>query len=110
MTNYGMPFFLEDRTGDFANTEYDDLNDRLFFGVNCVTGSAGRPAGSSTIRVYELSSRSSSHRFSATYPGRSPSIILEFGARRELGNILFIERQVSLPMSSWLRRSTALGR
>lgn len=110
MTNYGMPFFLEDRTGDFFNTEYDDLNDRLFYGVNCVVGGAGRAPGASTVRIFELGSRTSAHRFSTAYPGRSPAVMLDFGPRGELGTVLFVERAAALPMSNWMRKSMALGR
>ncbi|EJD00716.1 uncharacterized protein FOMMEDRAFT_110000 [Fomitiporia mediterranea MF3/22] len=124
MTTMGIPFLLEDRTGDVLNTEYDELYDRMFFGVTSAPSpsaivsptSPSRPSSRSvTIKIFELGSRTSSARGGLNF-GRDPVVILDFatapssaahGGFDVLGTILFVRQSVSMPMEKWIRKKGA---
>ena len=54
MTTFGIPFLLEDRTGNIISTEFDDLYDRMFLGISNTTDPAARSRGAATIKFFEL--------------------------------------------------------
>ncbi|KAH8115628.1 hypothetical protein DFH11DRAFT_1543106 [Phellopilus nigrolimitatus] len=105
MATFGVPYILEDRTGDLGNTEFDELYDRMFFGVSCTLDTPGRTRGAATLKIYELGSRSSTRGFSTAHFGRDPAVIIDFGPGAALGTILFVEQSMSMPMGHWIRKA-----
>lgn len=105
MTTFGIPYLLEDRTGDVLNTEFDELYDRMFFGVSVSASPASPPSSSSrTIKIFELGSRSGpSPRAGAYNFGRDPVVVLDFAPNGSLGTVLFVRQGVSMPMDQWMR-------
>ncbi|KAJ8096128.1 hypothetical protein PM082_000035 [Marasmius tenuissimus] len=94
MTSYGMPYFLEDKTGRLSGTEYVDIHDRLHY-------------------VYRCTARSTSHStymiFSASSPSE-PLMALNFGPKNALGSVSF-SSQACYPMNQYLAKvSTPSGR
>ncbi|KAI5120753.1 hypothetical protein M0805_007827 [Coniferiporia weirii] len=110
MTTFGLPYFLEDRTGDVANTEFNELYDRMFFGV-AGSSRAGAGPGVATLRIFELGSRSSSRGPAAAHFGaRSPAVVLDFASGGAPGTVLFVQQSVSMPMTRWLTGSSKPGK
>ena len=107
MTTYGIPFILEDRTGDITNTEFDDLYDRMFFGISSPAPSS--TSAGATIRIFELGARSSPRALAGSHFGRDPAVVLDFGghgaASADAGTGLFVRQGVSMPIAAWLRGS-----
>ena len=110
MAQYGLPYVLEDKTGLYNSTEYDDIYDRMFIGITSTANVDTKPTGSSTVKIFELGSRTSLHAYPSTYPGRDPTVILDFGPNSHLGTILFVKRSMSMPMSSWIKKTSFFGR
>ncbi|KAI0765561.1 hypothetical protein BC629DRAFT_1293484 [Irpex lacteus] len=118
MLNRALPYFLEDRTGQLSDTEYDDIYDRLFLHVS--SSSPSSPSSPSpqplTITISSTPRRSSPHSHSHPPNTRrlstsEPSVTLEFGGSRgalSLGSVTFSMkgRKESLGMGTWLRRTS----
>jgi len=71
MIQYGMPFFLEDRTGDLGGSEYVDLYNRLRLTVRCTLRDSHRTA----YMVHDASTPA------------TPIAFLDFGHGGALGSI-----------------------
>lgn len=101
MTTMGIPYLLEDRTGDVLNTEFDELYDRMFFGVSS-SPSSSAPSTARTVKLFELGSRSAPSPRGNFNFGRDPVIVLDF-APNALGTVLFVRQGISMPMASWMK-------
>ncbi|KAG7098038.1 hypothetical protein E1B28_000014 [Marasmius oreades] len=94
MTNYGMPYFLEDKTGSLLGSEFVDIHDRLHF----VYRSTSHACSHATYMIFNTSSYT------------DPLMALTFGPRNALGTVSF-PSHVSYPMGTYLSRiSTSSGR
>lgn len=106
MANRALPYFLEDRTGRYASSEFDDIYDRLFLRVAPPPEHAGSP-GASTLMIYNAGRRSSRQRDQR--PQGSPSVILEFGHNGAMGKISFAGSSVTMPMTQYLKKTAMFG-
>ncbi|OCH93236.1 hypothetical protein OBBRIDRAFT_790406 [Obba rivulosa] len=106
MANRALPFFLEDRTGHNASSEFDDVYDRLFLRVATSPERAGMP-GTSTVTIYNADRRSSRQRDQR--PQGKASVVLEFGHNGGLGRISFVGSSVSMPMNHYLKKTAMFG-
>ncbi|KAI0640614.1 hypothetical protein C8Q79DRAFT_930518 [Trametes meyenii] len=105
MINRPLPFFLEDRSGHYISSDFDEVYDRVFLRVARPPPSQAAHFAETTLMVYDTRRRSSSRRHSRP-PPREPSVILEFGPNGSLGTISFVGSSVSLPMSQYLRKTS----
>ncbi|RDX48508.1 hypothetical protein K466DRAFT_308161 [Polyporus arcularius HHB13444] len=106
MINKALPFYLEDRSGQYTGSDFDEIYDRLFLRVArpSPAQSAHFPA-ESTLMVYNTGRRSSSQRHSRP-PQREPAVVLEFGPNGALGTVSFVQSGVSMPMGQYLRKTS----
>ena len=78
MTNFGLPFFLEDTTGKITGSDFVDLHNRMHLSLKQTL----RDAHHTAYIIYDLSSRSS---------GRGgllvPLATLDFGPNNALGTV-----------------------
>lgn len=108
MINKTLPYFLEDRTGHYTGSDFDDIYDRLFLRV---ARSAERYMGQctdSTIMIYNVGRRSSSKSDYRPFQ-RDPAVILQFGPQGALGKISFVGSSVSMPMNQYLKKTSMFG-
>ena len=105
MMSRALPYYLEDRTGHYTGTDFDEIYDRLFLRVARPSPAQAAHFAETTVMIYNTGRRSSSHRLSRP-PPREPSAILEFGAHGALGTISFVESRVSMPMGQYLRKTS----
>ena len=95
MTTFGMPLFLEDRTGRLTGSEFVDLYDRARFSLRCTQHDAER----SLYMIYNM--------FSDETFGRTnipvPAACLEFGPNNSLGKVK-IGRADYIPMDQYLTK------
>ncbi|KAJ7661364.1 hypothetical protein DFH06DRAFT_373326 [Mycena polygramma] len=117
MLQAALPYTLEDRTGAYTASDFDDIYDRLFFHV----ATTPQRAGSSAVMIYAMPRRASRHRDSR--PVRhAPAAVLEFLADGSLGNVAFAQGggvgrgggggggTLTLPMARYLRKTSLFGR
>jgi hypothetical protein len=78
MTKYGMPFFLEDKTGLLTGSDFIDLHDRMGLTYR-------RSAQDATRTAYMIYDLASSRRSAAPMP----LAVLDFGSNNSLGTIIF---------------------
>ncbi|THH02232.1 hypothetical protein EW026_g632 [Hermanssonia centrifuga] len=104
MLNRALPYYLEDRTGVFTGSDFDDMYDRMFLRVSPppshLSHAPSSPASPSpfSLMIYASTRRSSTQKeYAYAYRERNPSmrqgepaIVLEFGPRGALGNATFI--------------------
>ncbi|PIL36355.1 hypothetical protein GSI_00043 [Ganoderma sinense ZZ0214-1] len=111
MINRVLPYYLEDRSGHYTGTDFDEIYDRLFLRVARPTPAQALaahypgPDAALTLMIYDTGRRSASPRLSRP-PPREPAAILEFGANGALGTISFVEARVSMPMAQYLRKTS----
>ncbi|OBZ65416.1 hypothetical protein A0H81_14581 [Grifola frondosa] len=106
MLNRSLPYFLEDRTGLFTGSDFDDVYDRMFLRV-------ARPSEPSsqrddTLMVYNVGRRSSGQR-DYRPSVREPSVVLQFGPNGALGTIAFKGSSVSMPMNQYVKKTSMFG-
>nr|VWP02487.1 C3H1-type domain-containing protein [Ganoderma boninense] len=95
MSNFGLPFFLEDTTGKLTGSEFVDLHNRMHLSLKQTL----RDAHHTAYVIYDLSRRS------ATRGGLLvPLATLDFGAQNALGSIK-IGDQEHIPMGHYLMKS-----
>jgi len=92
MTTYGMPFFLEDKSGKLTGSDFVDINDRLCLALRCT-------ARGSTRTAYVIYSKTDSV---------TTLVTLDFGPNNSLGTISF-GSGAQVPMSEFLVESSAPG-
>ncbi|OSD01887.1 hypothetical protein PYCCODRAFT_1368435 [Trametes coccinea BRFM310] len=105
MLNRSLPYVLEDRTGHYAGSDFDEIYDRLFLHVSCPPPSRTADYAETTLMIYDTGRRSSSRRQSRPAL-REPSVVLEFGPNGALGTVSFPRLAVSAPMSQYLRKTS----
>ncbi|KAG6826056.1 hypothetical protein H0H92_001281, partial [Tricholoma furcatifolium] len=92
MTDYGMAYFLEDKTGRLSGSEFVDLNDRVTFTYQCTA----RDSNQSSYMIYDNE-------------GSQPLLGLRFGPNNALGTIHNAPGS-SMQMSEYLKKVTVFGR
>ncbi|KII92942.1 hypothetical protein PLICRDRAFT_491592 [Plicaturopsis crispa FD-325 SS-3] len=92
-TVYGMPYYLEDKTGSLSGTEYADPYGRMRYSVRCTMKDSMRTA----YMIYNLGS--GSHK---------PLASLEFNSDHSLGMVSFTSG-VHIPMKQYLTKLSTLG-
>ncbi|KAH9890399.1 hypothetical protein C8Q73DRAFT_667299 [Cubamyces lactineus] len=107
MLNRSLPYLLEDRTGHYAGSDFDEIYDRLFLHVSRSPPTIREgDYTESTLVVYDTGRRSSSRRQSRPAL-REPSAIMELGANGALRTIPFPSSlATSMPMSQYLRKTS----
>jgi hypothetical protein len=101
MATYGLPYFLEDKTGKLTGSEFIDIHDRLRLSYRRTT----EPSAAQTAYMIFNSGRT-------PYPGaisNSALIALAFGSNNDLGTISFSSR-ASVPMKKYLVKVSSAGR
>ncbi|KDQ55593.1 hypothetical protein JAAARDRAFT_37006 [Jaapia argillacea MUCL 33604] len=97
MTNYGLPFFLEDKTGSLSGSEFVDIHDRMRMTFRCTA----RDTQHSAYMVYNLTVP----RHGGQY---KPGAVLDFGPGNSLGTVM-IGSGVHIPMAKYLIKTSAFG-
>lgn len=92
---YGMPFFLEDRSGDVRGGEFVDLYNRMRFSIRCTLRSSDRNA----YMIYDHSADSSTSRGGLLVPIGC----LDFGANHALGTVKIGDKD-HVPMNTYLAK------
>lgn len=95
MTNYGMPYFLEDKSGRLTGSEFVDLHDRMHLSYRCTA----RDATHTAYMIYDMKSHGASR----------PLVALDFGPNNQLGTISFGPTS-SAEMKKYLTKVSTLGR
>lgn len=97
MTNYGLPYFLEDKTGSLSGSEFVDIHDRMRLCIRCTARDAQRCA----FMIYNINA----------CPGGplTPGAVLDFGPSNTLGTVS-IGSGSYIPMSRYLTKVSPLGR
>ncbi|KAK7446365.1 hypothetical protein VKT23_014571 [Stygiomarasmius scandens] len=100
MTTYGLPYFLEDKTGKLTGSEFIDVHDRLRLSYRRTTDLS---VPHTAYMIYNTSSN--------TYPGSFSTalIALSFGSNNDLGTVSFSSK-VSIPMKKYLIKVSSVGR
>lgn len=93
MTTYGIPYFLEDRSGSLNGSEFVDLHDRMRLTLRCTAKDASRQA----YMIYKTSSNS----YQPSFP--HPSVALDFESGGGLGSVT-LAGQSPIPMKKFLAR------
>ncbi|KAF8520002.1 hypothetical protein BU17DRAFT_47280 [Hysterangium stoloniferum] len=107
MTTYGLPLFLEDRTGRITESDYSDIYDRPPFLRLTQTIYPDRIARK--VYVFESLNHFQSVRL-GMMASPEPLAILEFGLRNQLGTISFERSQNRrFSMERYLRKQSLLG-
>lgn len=96
MTNYGMAFFLEDKTGELTGSEFVDLNDRMHLTYRCTARNSTHIA----YMIYDATTSSGASR---------PLVALDFGPNNQLGTISF-GPDSSMEMKKYLTKLSPFGR
>ncbi|KAI0734854.1 hypothetical protein C8Q72DRAFT_328807 [Fomitopsis betulina] len=107
MINKVLPYYLEDRSGLYTGSDFDDIYDRLFLRVAPPPGSStdGPPAA---LMIYNVGRRSSSPRDNRPIQ-REPAVVLEFGQNATLGRISFVGTSTAVPMNQYLKKTSLFG-
>ncbi|KAK0185284.1 hypothetical protein F5146DRAFT_201773 [Armillaria mellea] len=98
MTLYGMPIFLEDKSGRLTGSEFIDIHDRMRFSYRCTA----RDSVHTAYMIYNLSAM--------VYQGSCPRAVvaLDFGPNNALGTVSFSSRE-SVPMKKYLPKISNHG-
>jgi len=99
MISAPLPYVLEDRSGVYNASDFDDIYDRLFLRIV----ESSHDAKTSVSMIYDMGRRSSRRRDSR-HLDRQPSVVLQFGSNGALGNVHFMRSPAasSLPMHQYL--------
>lgn len=96
MTSFGLPYFLEDTTGQTTGSDFVDLHNRMHLNIKQTL----RDAHHAAYVIYDLSARSSSGRGGLLVPLAT----LDFAAHNALGTIKIGDSD-HIPMTQYLARS-----
>jgi hypothetical protein len=97
MTSYGMPYFLEDKSGNLTGSEFIDIHDRMRLSLRCTISDSMH----SGYMVFDKSNNTPS-------PGYS-LVALDFGPANALGTVSF-GTGTHVPMKQYLVKGSGLGR
>lgn len=103
MIHRTLPYFLEDRTGVYSASDFDDIYDRMFLRVSPPNSSSQDSIG--VLMVYDTGRRSSSQK-DYRPPHQKPLVTLEFGPHGSLGDIAFDGWLYSMPMNQYLKKTS----
>jgi len=98
-TKFGMPIFLEDKTGDITGSEFTDIYNRARLVLRCTLRTAERSA----YMVYDLSERVESR---TGLP--APAACLDFRPPNALGSVKIRDGEY-VPMGQYLSKLSPLG-
>lgn len=101
MTNYGIPYIFEDKTGCLSGSEFSELHDRMYLYLKSVKNS---PSHSAYI-VYEWLNGASLNPMH-----HESSIGLDFGPGGALGTITVGTKGKHVPMNQFLAKTSSMGR
>lgn len=104
MKPLGKPFVFEDRTGQFAPIDFNDIYNRMFFRVVLHSASPNQM----TILLYDQARRRSG-RILMHEHYHPPAVVLELTKGNGIGNIAF-EWTPTIPIKDFLRRTGILSR
>ena len=105
MINKSFPILLEDRTGLYTESDFDDIYDRIFLRIGQIPSKLIISGfDESTIGVWNVGRRSSNQRDYRSFQ-REPAIVLQFGPAASLGKITFVESSMTIPMNQYLKRT-----
>ncbi|KAI0731622.1 hypothetical protein C8Q72DRAFT_213201 [Fomitopsis betulina] len=96
MTSCGLPFFLEDQTGELTGSEFVDLYNRMRLSLRCTL----RDVSHTAYMIYELSSRPNAHG--------APLACLEFGPNHALGTVKIAHGE-TVSMAQYLAKAGGIG-
>ncbi|KAI0779587.1 hypothetical protein C8Q74DRAFT_1198512 [Fomes fomentarius] len=96
MTTFGMPYFLEDSTGQITGSDFVDLHNRMHLSLKPTLKDAHHAA----YIIYDLSSRASGGRGGLLVPLAT----LDFGPHHSLGSIKIGDSEF-IPMGHYLMKS-----
>ncbi|KAJ3725614.1 hypothetical protein DFJ43DRAFT_1002427 [Lentinula guzmanii] len=100
MTTYGLPYFLEDKTGRLSGSEFVDIHDRLRLTYRLSTD---RSSSHTAFMIYNTSSHISHPSFLQAL------VALDFGPGHALGTVSFSSK-ICLPMKKYLVKVSSKGR
>ncbi|KAF8069863.1 hypothetical protein FPV67DRAFT_988395 [Lyophyllum atratum] len=95
MTNYGMAYFLEDKSGKLTGSDFIDLHERMRLSYRCTA----RDSTQTAYMIYDTTT---------AYGGVRPLLALSFGPNNALGTINFTPES-SMPMKKYLTKVSPLG-
>jgi hypothetical protein len=100
-----LPFQLEDRTGAYIETDFDDIYDRRFYRL-----SRPNPQRPASLTIFEMAHRASKRRDSFPFKG-NPMVALDFTQEGGLGTISYQLPQgtLSMAMSKYLQKTHFFG-
>ncbi|KAI6040218.1 hypothetical protein EDC04DRAFT_1522990 [Pisolithus marmoratus] len=96
-TTYGMPYILEDKTGELTGSDFIDINDRLRLRLRCTAQAA-------THTAYMIHNVTHGHEREVS----RALVALAFGPDHSLGTITF-ESRSPVAMGEYLRRVSPLA-
>ena len=97
-TKFGLPFFLEDKTGRLTGSEFIDLHERMKL-TYCPR------SRDPSLGIYDIYDVSSGRRESYEIP----VITLAFGPNNSLGTIKFVHESTAREMGNYLSQVNVLG-
>ena len=100
MAKYGMPFFLEDKTGLLTGSDFVDLHDRMHLSLRQTSKDSMHTA----YMIYDFTSSLGSGAFSR------PSAALDFGPNNTLGTVSFGTGGGHVAMKNYLYKPSALAK
>ncbi|KAJ7597626.1 hypothetical protein C8J56DRAFT_920548 [Mycena floridula] len=96
MTHYGIPYFLEDKSGRLSGGEFVDLHDRLRLDYRCTA----RDSTHTAYMIYKTNPQS----YQSSVP--TALIALDFGPHNTLGTVSF-SPHLSIPMKKYLYKGSS---
>ncbi|EMD33839.1 hypothetical protein CERSUDRAFT_117905 [Gelatoporia subvermispora B] len=99
MTKFGMPLFLEDKSGSLTGSEYTDLYNRARLVLRCTLRTPARAA----YMVYDLAERADPRSGLPV-----PAACLDFGPADALGSVKIRDGE-HVPMGQYLTKLSPLG-
>ncbi|KAF9066701.1 hypothetical protein BDP27DRAFT_1384231 [Rhodocollybia butyracea] len=100
MTTYGMPYFLEDKTGKLTGSEFVDIHDRLRLTYR---RSTDKQSPHTAYMIYNTSPHIYNPAFAQAL------VALDFGPEHALGTVSFSSK-ICIPMKKYLVKLSARGR
>ncbi|KAJ3876447.1 hypothetical protein F5051DRAFT_429775 [Lentinula edodes] len=97
MTTYGLPYFLEDKTGRLTGSDFVDIHDRLRLTYR---RSTERNSSHTAYMIYNTSAH-------VSHP--QPLMALDFGPGNALGTVSFSSK-LCVPMKKYLAKVPCKGR